>query len=121
MKAFNQATLAWSEAKPQAKLDTVAKRRVHWIAASPLSWALAAALLLAVGFPGWRHVQPAAKHASVPAPAHEDSEAQIAQDNDLLQSVNVALNQGEESPVAVYHLSEAPHPRSKTRPELRTQ
>jgi hypothetical protein len=121
VNAFNRAALAWSEAKPQAKLDAVAKPRVHRIAASPLSLALVAALLLAVGFPVWHHVHPAANHASVPPPAQQDSEAQIAQDNDLLQTVNVALNQGEESPVAVYHLSEAPHPRSKTRPELRTQ
>jgi anti-sigma factor RsiW len=121
VNAFNRATLAWSEARPRATLDEDERRRVRWIAASPLSWALAAALLLAVGFPVWNHLKPAADNASVPSPLHEDSQTQIAQDNDLLNSVNVALNEGEESPVAVYQLSEAPHPRLKARPELRKQ
>jgi hypothetical protein len=125
MNDFNLTTLAWSEARPearpQARLDPVAKPWVRRIAASPLSWTLAAALLLAVGFPLWNHLRPAPNNASAQTTAPQDNEAQIAQDNDLLQSVNVALNQTEESPIAVYHLSEAPHPRLRRRPELRKQ
>jgi len=118
---FNLATLAWSEARPQVRLDEAARPQARRFAASPLIWALATVLLLAVGFPLWKHFQLAANDASAKAPVSRDSEAQIAQDNDLLQSVNVALNEGEESPVAVYHLSEAPHPRLRSRPELRKQ
>jgi hypothetical protein len=119
--AFNQTTLAWTEARPHTTLRAAPTPRARRITAGPLGWALAAALLAAVGLPVWNHYRPAAHTASVAGPVTVDSEAQIAQDNDLLRSVNVALNEGEESPIAVYHLSEAPHPRSKTRSELRKQ
>jgi hypothetical protein len=51
----------------------------------------------------------------------EDSEAQIAQDNDLLRSVNAALSTAEASPVREYHLSDGPHSPLRTRPEARNQ
>jgi len=121
MAMFNQATLAWSESRPRRNQHAAPTPWIGRIAASPLGWALAAALLVAIGYPAWNHYRPAAHTASLAGPPIVDSEAQIAQDNDLLQSVNVALNEDEESPVAVYHLSEAPHPRSKARSELRKQ
>jgi hypothetical protein len=120
MEAFNQTTLAWSEARPMARLHTAPASKIQQTMFSPLGWALAAALLVAVGFPAWNHYhQFSLNNASVPAAAPEDTEAQIAQDNDLLRSVNVALNENEESPISEYHLSEAPHLHSKIRPELR--
>jgi hypothetical protein len=121
MAAFNQTTLAWSESRPRTNLHSAPAPRTGRIAVLPLGWALAAALLVVIGFPVWNHYRSAVHTAPAAGSASVDSEAQIAQDNDLLQSVNVALNEDEESPVAVYHLSEAPHPRSKARSELRKQ
>jgi hypothetical protein len=126
MQAFNQTSLAWSEALPMPALD---KARIakpgRWIV-SPLSWALAAALLIAVGLPLWntqhRH-SPAesANRASDTAASPSNSDAQIAQDNELMRSVDVALNESEDSPVSAYHLSADMHAHVKTQPQLRYQ
>jgi hypothetical protein len=47
----------------------------------------------------------------------EDSEAQIAQDNELLKAVNAAINPDEMSPFKEYDLSGRPHPRHRHRPQ----
>jgi hypothetical protein len=86
-----------------------------------LSWALAAALFVAIGISTWNHHPIFQNNAALPVPAQGDSEAQIAQDNDLLRSVNVALLEGEEPPVDAYNLMETPHPRLRARPELGKQ
>ena len=134
MLNFNQASLAWSEARPAA-LRANGRSRVRRVMSSPWSWALAAAVLMAaVWLPVWKYNHPSlvnkasindvpgrdasGRDASSPGQTAEDSEAQIAQDNDLLRSVNVALSENEESPINEYHLSEGPHARSKARPEL---
>jgi hypothetical protein len=125
MLNFNQASLAWSEARPAAALGGDRGSRVRRAISSPWSWAIAAAVLMvAIGLSLWNHnyssiVNNASiNDASGPAQSAEDSEAQIAQDNDLLRSVNMALSENEESPINEYHLSEGPHARSKARPEL---
>jgi hypothetical protein len=125
MKAFNQTTLAWSEARPNETARPVLDARPRRVATSPFAWALAAVLMVAIGIPVWNHNhQSASSTASIQemnqsSSATSDTEAQIAQDNELLRSVDVALNENEESPISEYHLLEAPHPRSRTRPELR--
>lgn len=121
MAVFNQTTLAWSEARSGKSLHIAPGSKLRRVASSRLIWALAATLLLAVGLPIWNHShnQSLPSSASAPVTAAADVETQIAQDNDLLRAVNVALNESEESPVSEYHLLEPPHSRSRTRPELR--
>jgi hypothetical protein len=119
IESFNETTLAWSEARPTASLRATRRSKVRPVMYSPLGWALAAVLLIAIGIPVRSHYLSSLGRASVQAPAPEDTQAQIAQDNDLLRSVDVALNENEESPISAYHLSETPHPRQRTRPELR--
>lgn len=119
--AFNLASLAWSEARPYAGRQAAARWSVRRVAASPWSWALAAALLVVIGIPTWNHNPFFKNNATVSAPRQGDSEAQIAQDNDLLRSVNVALAESEQSPINEYNLLQAPHPRLRTRLELRKQ
>ncbi len=126
VEAFNQASLAWSEARPYARRQAAPRQAVppwsaHWGGVWQWSGALAAMLLLAIGISIWSHHPSSQNQAALPTPAQADSEAQIAQDNDLLRSVNVALQEGEEPPVNAYNLMEAPHPRLRARPELRKQ
>jgi hypothetical protein len=57
----------------------------------------------------------------VPAiePAQQDSSAQIAQDNQLLESVNVALNTNDASPLPEYRLSDSPRLAERTDSRIR--
>jgi hypothetical protein len=135
MKSFNQTTLAWSESRTVARSESWSEARSEarpqsasfahpsqnrQAIGTPLSWALAAALVVAIGLPVWHHHQDvASNHPTRQVSTQEETGAQIAQDNDLLRAVNVALNQGEESPVREYHLSEAPRSHLRKRPELR--
>lgn len=123
MRMFNQASLASSEARPTMIPRASAKatgRRAMFV---PAGWVLAAAVLLIIGVPAWWNYDHrfSPNRGPAPASATEDSEAQIAQDNDLLRSVNIALNTNEVSPISEYHLSERPHPRLKARPESRNR
>ena len=121
IEAFNQTTLAWSEARPVTSLQG-ATRPAHLPMFALVGWALAAVVLLVLGVSVWNHDQRTASHAGVAFVAlPEDSEAQIAQDDQLLRQVDVALSAGEVSPIEEYHLSESPHPRLKVRKELRNR
>jgi len=80
---------------------------------------LAAALLIAIGIPTWNRQSYFKNNATVSDLQQGDSEARIAQDNDLLRSVNVAISQGEKPSIDEYNLLEAPHSRSRARPESR--
>lgn len=137
LRTFNQASLAWSEDKSEAwpvprpmnegasslglTTRSTARRRIL----IPLSWAVATALLLVLGLQVWNREQqpsltgtPAADNSAQTA-AHSDSEAQIAQDNQLLQSVNLALNSSEVSPFQEYGLGDDRQTRMQARPKVR--
>ena len=102
VKAFNQTTLAWSEARPAGDLREGLGARAWRAMVSPPGWAFAAVLLLALGYTVGNHFNSPSSsgNASVAAPTPADTDAQIAQDNELLRSVNVALNETEESPIS---------------------
>ena len=121
VRAFNQASMAWSEVRAEAKpvkqlRDHTSRARVSMFA--PLGWAMAAALLLVIGIPVWnREHRPVVEQNPAAASTSGDSEAQIAEDNNLLKSIDAALNASEASPVSEYHLSEEPRVHRKTRPD----
>jgi hypothetical protein len=119
VKAFNQTTLAWSEARPVKTLRAGAAAKVWRAMVSPPGWAFAAALLVVLGYAVGNHFHSPSSSGDASVTAPTDTDTQIAQDNELLRSVNVALNETEESPISEYHLVEAPHSRLKARPELR--
>jgi hypothetical protein len=122
MQMFNATSLKWSEAKAATTLRVVSepsRRRALPIA---LGWALAATVLLAASVPLWNHFH----HGSLPQRAATaawpgDSDAQIAQDNELLRSVDVALNDNEASQISEYHLADGPQPHRRGRLELRNR
>jgi len=108
LHSFNQASLAWSESRPVPQAMTKAVDRLREKPRglmTPLSWAMAAAVVAALAFQLWTYEfrQPATypvATASQPA----DSEVQIAQDNQLLQSVNAALSASDVATPSEYGL-----------------
>lgn len=114
---FNQTTLAWSEARSNAMGQVQIRRRLLRFPFI-MGWALAAAVLLTIAIPVWRgdgHSWSNPNIAKVAPP--QDSQTQIAEDNELLKAVNSAIDQDDESLNNEYQLLERPHPRLKTRPE----
>ena len=127
LEIFNRTSLAWSEARPSAPLHLPSKSNVRKVMNSPLTWALATALLIMAGLSEWRSDlppflhQPSATDSANSRSGSSDSEAQIAQDNELLRTVNVALNTSEKSPINEFQLLEEPASRVRTRPALNHQ
>ena len=119
LEAFNQATLLWSEAQPAKKVNVSKTKRGHAIFPA-LGWALAALAVLLLRIPLINHgtFSPAGSSAAAVA-GTQDTEAQIAQDNELLRSVDAALNTDEASPLSEYHLSNGPQVRGQARQESR--
>jgi hypothetical protein len=71
-----------------------------------------AALLLIAAI--WRHsVVAPPNHVNIVESRPVDSEAQIAQDNELLQEINAAISSDDESPIEEYNLRASPHAHSK--------
>jgi len=99
---FNVTSLEQSAAQPSLSLRTQAARPSSHSTYVPLRWALAAALLVTIAIPTWKYDHRSPAEITPP----DDSAAQIAQDDQLLQSVNVALNSDEASPLPEYHLSQ---------------
>jgi hypothetical protein len=114
---FNTASLAWSKDRlPRPRTEKPRRVRMH---VAFVGWAVTAALLLmALGI--WHHRPEAApKQANTVQPQPVDSEAQIAQDNQLMQAVNAAISPDEASPIEEYKIVESPHPPSKAHTKKR--
>jgi hypothetical protein len=132
---FSLATLNWSEAQPSVSLRASARhRRPAFVAAG---WALATAVVLAVALPAvWHRERPAAPASAAgvpvaaPVPAArepitvastEDSPAQIAEDNRMMQSVNLAIGVSEPSPIREYRLQAVHHTGARSRNQTRSE
>jgi predicted anti-sigma-YlaC factor YlaD len=116
---FNQTSLAWSEARPaKPVLIEEPRPRLSLVPYAPWGWVLAALLFLVIGVPVWQHTRhPITNLGSASVP--QDSEEQIAQDNNLMRSVDAALNETEASPLREYNFTGRSHPRLKQRSEVR--
>jgi len=105
---FNAASMEWSRNRlPQAGASQPRRVRMH---AAFAGWAITAAAVLVLAL-GVLHQRPetAPTQANTVQPQPVNSEAQIAQDNQLLQAVNAAIGQDEASPIEEYKISESPH------------
>jgi hypothetical protein len=88
-----------------------------------LRWVAATCLLLLLGGSIWKydHSQATDQNAALVSDHsdnsdHSDEEAQIAQDNLLLQSVDAALNDRDAYAISAYHLESTPRRHSKPPP-----
>jgi anti-sigma factor RsiW len=117
---FNAASAAWSESRrPQPRLRERedARTRIAFV-----SWAVAAAALVVMAFGVWHHrPAPPSNQASAFQPQPVDTEAQIAQDNQLLQAVNAAISPDEDSPIDEYKILESPKSHREAHSKTRTK
>lgn len=115
---FNAASLAWSHSR-MPRPATAEPRRAHWHAAY-IGWAVSAVALLVMAVGIWHHrPQTPPRQANMVQSQPADSEAQIAQDNQLLQAVNAAISPDEASPIDEYKILESPHPYPKAHSKKR--
>jgi hypothetical protein len=123
MQNFSTATLAWSEAQPSASLRAAARSSARRPMYAAAGWALATGLVLSVGVPFvWHRDHPAPTGTEpVVQAAAEDTEAQIAEDNQMMQSVNLAIRVHEPSPFTEYRLHEVRQNAARPRPGVRSE
>ncbi len=103
---FNTASLVWSESRPSVSLRAKAAAQAGSSFYTPMRWALATVALALAALPVWNHdhrATPTGPQPTISSP--DDSASQIAQDNQLMQSVNVALARNEPSPFNEYRLT----------------
>lgn len=119
VELFNQASLGYSEAQPGKALSTT--QPAHRFLARPVlaAWAAAAVLSILAGPAAWHVFAPHSVHAPAIATDVQESETQIAEDNELLRQVNAAIAPDEQSVVEQYQLLEAPRPHAH--PRMRTE
>jgi hypothetical protein len=126
VSSFNSAARAWSEARP---VEVRVAGRGYWTARPFFAMAsgmVAACLVLGLGMEEvWHHEQGGrpgtAASVSGDSGPQEDSEAQIAQDNQLLMAVDVATRSDDRSPVVEYGLAPESNDRTRTQETTREQ
>ena len=107
VSSFNSAARAWSEARPVEVRTAASGYRAGRPFLAMASGMVAACLILGLGVVAVSHHEQGGRVgtvASVSAP-QEDSAAQIAQDNQLLMAVDVAIRSDDRSPVLEYGLA----------------
>jgi predicted anti-sigma-YlaC factor YlaD len=120
LRMFNAASLAWSESR-----DGQARRRVPHAVRTRVAfaaWAAVAVALMVMAFAVWHHragVVPDQANSTQSQPI--DSEAQISEDNQLLENINAAINPDEESLIDEYKIVESPHPYTKAHSKTRVK
>jgi hypothetical protein len=128
MTEFGVAALGWSESRSPLSMRQLALKatpRPRFVVAT---WALAAGFLLAAGTSIMTHREnssvPEVSSTAVAAPAVQAadcSETEIAQDNKLMQDVNMAIGTGEPSPFRQYGLTRVDASRSRSHMGSRSQ
>jgi len=123
MEDFSRAAFGWSETQPAVSLRAEARPQVGRAWLVPATWAVAAALVLGAGVPMVMHHdrQPTAPADTAVVDGPDDSDAQIAEDNQLMQSVNVAIRANDSSALQGYGLQTGHRARLKTVSGLRSE
>lgn len=110
---FNGASMAWSEARTGQPVASP-RHPQYRIRFAFIGWSGLAALLLITAVAIWHHsVVSPPNHVNIVESRPADSEAQIAQDNQLLEDINAAISSDDESPIEEYNLRERPSARFK--------
>lgn len=123
MEDFSRAAFGWSETQPAVSLRAKAGPQSgrSWLAAA--GWAVAAAVLLGAGLPLAIHHdrRPAAAAEAAAVDGPDDSDAQIAEDNELMRSVNMAIGDNDSSALRGYGLQTGQRTRRKAVSGLRSE
>lgn len=97
---FAAASQAFSDSLPVHSVRRATQQSFWRLAFAPAAWAAAAALVIAGSLPAWHLIHPAKSVATV-----YDSASQIASDNELMRSVDVALVANDTSPLDEFHIT----------------
>ncbi len=117
IRLFNRTTLKWSEMQSATMPSPIPAPRPRLGIFAPAGLALTASILLATGILAWHHNPGASQNfANTPTATQQDDPVQIATDNELMRSVDMALSAGEAAPLGELRIAQRPHPRLKTRP-----
>jgi anti-sigma factor RsiW len=119
---FREASLGYSKAQPVRTPPAAQGSKSRRIFGQPVfaTWAAAAALLILGGPAAWHVFAPHSVHAPAVANQSQDSDSQIAEDNELLKQVNAAIAApDEQSVVDEYHLLDGSIPQPQ--PKMRTE
>jgi hypothetical protein len=119
---FNHVTLVWSAARPVPQNHKVILTTRSWF--STAAWAFAACFLLLIGFSVNLHHQDPnniSSYATDNIAHRDDSETEIARDNQLMTEVNLEINRREQSPALEYGLPERAGATMTTRAESRVE
>lgn len=120
VQLFNAASTAWSESRwPITRVADAPRPRPRVAFAS---WTAVAAALVLMALAVWHHrISPPPHYAGAPQALPVDTEAQIAQDNQLLEAVNAAISPDERSPIDEFKISDRPRPHAKAHSAKRVQ
>jgi hypothetical protein len=112
MAQANESSLAWSRVRAAGMANPSVGAGSHRLALTTMRWAMACLLMAVLALPIWHSLEQRPLRSleqpmtgSISAPT-EDSEPQIAKDNQLLQEVDTALNANETSPLEEFTASD---------------
>lgn len=124
MQGFTTTATNWSESQPRVSLRALQVARPRLIAHPGMRWAMAAALVGVAALPvvlqGDKSSLTTA-NAPVPVALSDDSPEEIAEDNRLMERVNLALNASDPSPVDEFGLSPQHSGATRASFEMRSQ
>lgn len=122
LQLLDESSLAWSRVRAAGMSDVTVNAAPRRCALATMGWMTAGVVLLALALPVWRHLGRSNDAlANQPAPpvavVADDSAAQIAADNKLLEEIDAAVNHNEASPFGEELRTDRPYARQKARPE----
>jgi hypothetical protein len=127
MDSFSAAAMKWSETQPSFSPRSWKIGPVRFAVSTrglfaSAGWVMAGVLVLAVSIPVISHRETAvAVRNAASLSVQDDSKEQIDQDNDLMQSVNMALQTEDPSPFREYQITDVTGKRSKEHRGVRVQ
>lgn len=112
VRLFHSAASAWSQSRIPVQAASLPFHRARLrTRIAFVGWGTAIALLVVMVATVWRHSSVSPSHRAATAQVQIfDSEAQIAEDNELLRAVSAAISPDEEAAIDQYNLLN--HPRS---------
>ena len=118
---FATSSLDWSDNTTQrGSLALIYSKQRRQRIFLPMALALAMLLLMVGGIPLWQeHKEALTGKVTVSQPSQGDTPSQVAEDNQLMQSVNVVLSSNQGSPLAEYRLAEPYRPDMRITPRSR--
>jgi hypothetical protein len=118
---FSTTSLAWTRSKIATSPLVIKKKSFLQSLWLPVGLAFATVALLAVVLPAWHDGHVPINPAPGVAVTSDDSASVIAQDNQLLESVSIALSTEDNIPLSEYHLPPRQHGGANGRMELRNR